>query len=162
MNQHQSNNYYTIQKALITDAQEVSELIIKSVDFFHAKNYTNEELAIWKRGYSTSDLKNKIANRLSYILKVNNRIAGFIQFDNTEIKGFYIKPKFIGKGFGRILLQHLLSEIKRHGYFSIELTSNKWTIGFYEKNGFKLIGEEIVYWENHPFTEYRMIKDLTL
>lgn len=162
MNQHHSDNSYTIQNALIDDAKEVSELIIKSVDFFHAENYTNEELAIWKRGYSTSDLKNQIANRLSYILKVNNRIAGFIQFDNTEIKGFYIKPKFIGKGFGRILLQHMLTEIKICDCYSIQLTSNKWTVGFYEKNGFKLIGKEIVYWENHPFTEYRMIKDLTL
>jgi GNAT superfamily N-acetyltransferase len=162
MNLQNSNNAFKIQKALIDDAQEVSELIIKSIDFFHAKNYTNEELAIWKRGYSTSDLKNKIANKLSYILKVNNRIAGFIQFDNTEIKGFYVKPKFIGKGFGRILLQYMLTEIKIRGYYSIQLTSNKWTVGFYEKNGFKLIGKEIVYWENHPFSEYRMIKDLTL
>ena len=56
----------------------------------------------------------------------------------------------------------MLTEIKIRGYYSIQLTSNKWTVGFYEKNGFKLIGKEIVYWENHPFSEYRMIKDLTL
>ena len=40
----------------------------------------------------------------------------------------------------------------------MELTSNKWTVDFYEKFGFEVIGEEIVYWEKHPFTEYRMIK----
>lgn len=160
MNQHQSNNYYTIQKASITDAQEVSELIIKSVDFFHAKNYTNEELAIWRRGYCPKNLKNQILKRDSFVIVVKNIIAGFIQFDPPEIKGFYIKPKFIGKGFGNILLHHTLEIIKANGYEHIELTSNKWTIGFYNKNGFKLTSKEIVYWENHPFVEYRMEKEL--
>lgn len=151
---------FAIRKALINDADELSSLIIKSVDFFHAKNYTDEELAIWKRGYSPNDLKNQILKRDSFVIVAKDIIAGFIQFDPPEIKGFYIKPKFIGKGFGNILLHHTLEIIKANGYEHIELTSNKWTIGFYKKNGFKLTGKEIVYWENHPFVEYRMEKDL--
>lgn len=151
---------FAIRKALINDADEVSSLIIKSVDFFHAKNYTDEELAIWRRGYSPNDLKIQILKRDSFVLVVKDIIAGFIQFDPPEIKGFYIKPKFIGKGFGNRLLHHTQEILKTNGYKHIELTSNKWTIGFYKKNGFKLIGKEIVYWENHAFVEYRMEKDL--
>ena len=61
-------------------------------------------------------------------------------------------------GFGKTLFNFLLSNLKENGYNHVELTSNKWTVDFYEKFGFEVIGEEIVYWEKHPFTEYRMIK----
>jgi len=49
---------FAIRKALINDADEVSSLIIKSVDFFHAKNYTDEELAYMEERLLSKRSKN--------------------------------------------------------------------------------------------------------
>lgn len=148
----------TLRAAHISDAEEISALIIKSVNYFHTDGYTEHELAIWRRGYSPSKVKSQLTHRLSKVLDIEGEIAGFIQFDPPEIKGFYIKPEYSGQGLGSVLLQNMLMTLKVDGHTRIELTSNKMTVDFYKKFGFKLMDEEIVYWENHPFIEYRMIK----
>lgn len=153
-------NSFTIRKAVISDAYEVCELIKKSIDFFHTHHYSIEEIEIWKRGYTVPILEKIISKKLSYIIQIDNIIAGFIKFSAPEIKGFYIKPRFSNKGFGKQLFQYILNVVKSKGYPTVELTSNQWTLDFYKKNGFELIGEEIIHWENHPFIEYRMMKKL--
>lgn len=150
-----------IRKPQISDAFPISKLIINCINFFHSRHYTDEELAIWQRGYSPSKVKEQLLNRQSIVLEVANEICGLIQFEFPELKGFYIHPKFIGQGFGGILLQEMLSTLKIKGSKQVELSCNKWVVDFYKKYGFELIGEEVVYWENHPFIEYRMIKKLT-
>ncbi|HAQ71193.1 GNAT family N-acetyltransferase [Salibacteraceae bacterium] len=147
-----------IRATAVDDATAISKMIIRNVDHFHCDNYTAEELEIWRRGYSIFEVEKQIQNRQSFVLEYDEHIAASIQFDAPEIKGFYVDPKYKGMGFGKTLFNFLLSNLKENGYNHVELTSNKWTVDFYEKFGFEVIGEEIVYWEKHPFTEYRMIK----
>ena len=150
-----------IRATAVDDAPAISEMIIRNVNHFHSDNYTAEELEIWRRGYSILEVEKQIQNRQSFVLEYDERIAASIQFDAPEIKGFYVNPKYKGMGFGKRLFNFLLSSLSENGCNHFELTSNKWTVGFYEKFDFEVIGEEVVYWEEHPFTEYRMIKKRT-
>jgi ribosomal protein S18 acetylase RimI-like enzyme len=151
---------YLIRKAEIKDANEVSELIIKCINTFHVNNYTVSELDIWKRGYTPLKVESYFSQRQSLVLVIDKEIAGIIQFEAPEIKGFYLKPKYFSKGIGRLLLEYIILIIKKDNHKVIELSSNKWIVAFYKKFGFTVKKEEIVYWENHPFIEYRMEKSL--
>jgi ribosomal protein S18 acetylase RimI-like enzyme len=153
---HPNISSVAIRKAKMEDAVALNEMITRNVDHFHINNYTKEELAIWHRGYSVSEIETHIQNRLAFVLETKGAIRGSIQFDSSEIKGFYIDPQLENQGLGRQLFQFMLAYLIEKGEIEIQLTSNKWTIGFYEKFGFELVEKEIVYWENHPFTEYRM------
>ena len=151
---------FLIRPTLAEDTEAISQLIIKSVVHFHSAAYTAEEIAIWKRGYTPELVKQQILSRESYVLVVDGETAGTIQFDPPEIKGLYLDPAFSGQGHGQQLLQHMLASLKTKGLQQVELTSNHLTVKFYEKAGFELLGKEIVYWESHPFTEYRMVMQL--
>ncbi|MEL6536683.1 MAG: GNAT family N-acetyltransferase [Bacteroidota bacterium] len=151
---------YLIRKPKLQEAAELSRLIIESVNHFHTSSYTDEEIAIWHRGYSPAKMETQISKGGTRVLEVAGALAGVIQFDAPEIKGFYLRPTYSGQGWGRVLLDHVLSQIKTEGHRRVELTSNKMAAAFYKKLGFQMVGEEMVYWENHPFVEYRMVRSL--
>ncbi len=156
----QTKSAIIMRAAIEEDAIAVSDLIIQSINFFHSENYAIQALEIWRRGYNVNKVKSQILNRKCIVLEIDGKASGFIQFDAPKIKGFYIHPKFSGQGFGGLLLQKMLSQLKLNGQEQIELTSNKLVLPFYEKFGFEFIQEEIIYWENHPFLEYKMTINL--
>ena len=106
----------TIESAQLDEASEISKMIIKNVNYFHVNSYTKEEIKIWERGYSISEMKKQILNKEVYVMRNNDMIYGTIQFDCPEIKGFYVNPEFKSMGFGSILLQFMLSNLRIRGY----------------------------------------------
>lgn len=56
-----------------------------------------------------------------------------------EIVSIYLLPEYMGKGYGRLLLQAAVEELKKSGYREIflwVLEENHRARAFYEKNGF--------------------------
>ena len=63
-----------------------------------------------------------------------------------EIISIYLLPEYVGKGYGRQLMERALSELKKAGYFKAflwVLEENSKARAFYEKMGFKLSSEVI-------------------
>lgn len=149
-----------IRQAKPSDSKAVSQMIMESIEHFHAENYSAEEIAIWKRGYTAETVKEQVETHKSLILIIEESCGGFIQFHPPEIKAFYLSPKFMGKGYGKQLLQQLLEELKTAGFKRVELTSTPHVKGFYINCGFQVEKEITTYWEGHPFQEYGMWKDL--
>ncbi len=61
-----------------------------------------------------------------------------------ELISIYLLPDYMGKGYGRILLESAVSELKKHGYEDIflwVLEENKRARQFYERFGFRPSGD---------------------
>lgn len=57
-----------------------------------------------------------------------------------EIVSIYLLPEYIGKGWGKALLQRALEELRKEGYGDIflwVLEENRNARGFYERMGFR-------------------------
>lgn len=158
-NQTQLKHWLAIRRAQTTDADQLSGLVARNIHLAHKGHYTEEELLIWERGYSISAMKEQISHRQVFILLYNNAVCGTIQLDDREIKGLYTDPR--GAGFGSILMGFIVSHLRSEGYDWAELSSNRWSVGFYKKHRFKVLEKEIVHWEGHPFEEFRMRRDFT-
>lgn len=69
----------------------------------------------------------------------------FEQFQGWgEIISIYLLPDYIGKGYGKILMEAALSELKRQGYENVflwVLEENNRARNFYEQYGFLPAGE---------------------
>lgn len=71
-------------------------------------------------------------------------IAAGICGESAEITDFYVEPFFKGKGIGRALVRHVISEMKAAGVRKIflwVLQENHAARRFYEANGFRSTGE---------------------
>jgi putative acetyltransferase len=66
-----------------------------------------------------------------------------------ELKRMYVRPRFRGRGFGKLMLDHLAEHARRHGVLLLRLETGihqREAIGLYERWGFQRIP---------PFPPYR-------
>ena len=67
----------------------------------------------------------------------------------AEVKRMYVRPAFRGRGFGRLMLDHLVEDARRHGLTVVRLETGihqREAIALYEQAGFRQIP---------PFGPYR-------
>lgn len=129
-----------IKRACIEDTEEIVHV---KVDAFR------EELELYKRPskFNTEQEIDFIVNNHSYILKDDNQIIGGMVVTDKEKGHYYLKIIFVkleyqNKGIGSFIMKFLEKEFP---------SANKWTLEtpylsyrnhhFYEKHGFKKVGE---------------------
>ena len=92
----------------------------------------------------------------SYVLLDNGRYIGTSSISPArdekmagwgEVISLYLLPEYFGKGYGRILLDFCLNELKNEGFDRVylwTLEKNQRARTFYEKLGFKHDGGKII------------------
>jgi GNAT superfamily N-acetyltransferase len=129
-----------IKKAHRTDANKITDLTIRSKDFW---NYGAEQIAEWKDDLTiTSDY---IDENEVFKLSVENEIIGFYAFNSQDkntvkLNFLFVEPKFIGKGYGKILLNDFLKRMEETDYDKITLDADPNVENFYTRAGFKVVG----------------------
>ena len=157
------NNWLMIRPANIRDAIALSQVIQLCIEVSHSKHYLAEEIKVWKKAYTPKAVNSLFdMERDIFLLRAGNMAVGTIQFDRSchEIKGFYVHPAFQQQGYGSILLQFLLGQLKAAGVDYVELSSNPFFKSFYEQFSFQVIRLEQVNWGGFNFQEFRMGKRL--
>jgi GNAT superfamily N-acetyltransferase len=133
-----------ISEANTNNAEALTELTFRSKAYW---NYTREQLAAWKDDLTiTAEYINE--NQV-FVLTNANQLYGYYSWINTnetevELDNMFIDPTYIGKGFGKLLMQDFLTRMKLDGKKKITLYSEPKTEGFYQSTAggqFKTIGQ---------------------
>ncbi len=100
--------------------------------------------------WSETSLKDELTNETArfYVLRDSEKLLGYIGANNicneVYITNVAVNGECRGKGYGKILVNHLIKQSATERAFFITLEvrkSNENAIKLYEKCGFKLIGE---------------------
>ena len=103
--------------------------------------------------YSEESLKKQIDDGQHFLLALSNaETVGFASYSHSNKTGaykihkLYVHPMLHGHGFGKKLLERIIKDIKSKGATKLALNVNRHNraIHFYEKYGFKKVGEEDV------------------
>lgn len=75
-----------------------------------------------------------------YVCVVEGRIAGFyalelLDLDNAELDALFVEPEMIGRGFGRVLIEHAKERAIGLGIRRITIQGDPNTRAFYEAAG---------------------------
>lgn len=128
------------------DRSEISNIYEQSWKFAYRNIIPQEYLDSIPTGKWAEKLDNP--NRYSLIAIENGKIIGTVSFgksrfndfvDYGEIISIYFLPKYMGKGYGKILMKSAVEELLRLGYHDIffwVLEKNTRARRFYEKFGF--------------------------
>jgi GNAT superfamily N-acetyltransferase len=101
----------------------------------------------WHEPYmSLDELKSEIAKGVRFFgCRVDARLVGVMGIqdvkDVTLIRHAYVRTKERRHGVGRALLEQLTSQTTRPILIGTWKAAT-WAIGFYQKNGFRVVGEE--------------------
>jgi N-acetylglutamate synthase-like GNAT family acetyltransferase len=130
-----------IIKAISSDAEFLTDLTFKSKAYW---NYSKKQLEHWKDELTISE--DYIINNTVYKLTFNKVIVGYYSFidersDCIKLDNLFIHPNYIGKGLGKLLLEHCIVNAKEKNINLITLDSDPNAKQFYLNADFKVVGE---------------------
>ena len=130
-----------IEKAINIDAKELTELTIRSKSYW---NYEEKQIEKWKEELTIT--AKYIKENQVYKLINNEVLVGFYAYNpenNTDIKlnFLFIEPKFIGKGYGKILMFDFLKRLEKTKFNRVILDADPNAENFYSRLGFSVIGK---------------------
>jgi ribosomal protein S18 acetylase RimI-like enzyme len=127
-----------IIKANITDGNALTVLTLKSKAYW---GYTDDQIESWKDDLTISS--DYVSNNQVFKLVADDKLVGFYAFlpeTNTKValNFLFVAPEFIGKGFGKILMNDFLERIKKLQYKTVTLVADPNAEAFYKSAGFNV------------------------
>jgi GNAT superfamily N-acetyltransferase len=130
-----------IEKAIKNDTNDLTELTIRSKSHW---NYSKEQIEKWRDDLTVSETY--ILEKEVYKLINGNDLIGYYSYFrindlDVKLENLFIEPKFIGKGFGKLLMTDFLQRIRKTKFEKIILDADPNVEKFYEQIGFKVVGK---------------------
>lgn len=143
-----------------SDAEEVAEVLRKSIREIAADDYSEEEVAVW----SDTDTENWELEKEEkrYVAVEEDNIVGFSGYkkDEKKLRATYVRPEWAGKGLGSRLLKKVEEEARKDGIDRLTCKATITARNFYEKNGWEVIEKTVQEVEDQELDVYKMEKEL--
>jgi ribosomal protein S18 acetylase RimI-like enzyme len=141
---------HNIRNAGVQDIDLIRQLCLKVWPQTYSSIISQEQIDyMLEMMYSETSLKKQMEDGAQFIIVYDEEApVGFASFGEArpaifKLHKLYVLPSQQGKGTGRFMLGHILSEIKKENAQSLQLQVNRRNNAklFYEKNGFTIIKE---------------------
>lgn len=103
--------------------------------------YTAEQMALWTRG-KAEDGYDVLMDKPFYIGWVNDEpvATGMLDPDNREVGALFVRPAFTGRGYGKVMLEHLEDVARELSIETVVLDATLNAANFYRAFGY--VGEK--------------------
>ena len=135
------NIIMTIQKVIPSDHEILTQITKKSKAYW---GYSNEQIEDWSPFLTVTE--EYIETNSVFNLMLDNQIIGYYSFfheseNSIKLDNLFVLPDFIGKGFGKLLMNDFLVRLQDLSVQKIVLNSEPNAESFYIKFGFVKIGQ---------------------
>lgn len=128
-----------IRRAVIDDAEDISQLRTDTIKNFNSEDNSKEEMIFLMQRNAPIIIEEKIKERDVFCAIEDNKIKGVIELKNNELTALYVNKDNIRKGIGTALLNFIETYAKSKGIKNIVLYTKKFAYEFYIKKGYKMI-----------------------
>jgi GNAT superfamily N-acetyltransferase len=131
----------TIQKVIPSDHEILTQITKKSKAYW---GYSNEQIEDWSPFLTVTE--EYIETNSVFNLMLDNQIIGYYSFfheseNSIKLDNLFVLPDFIGKGFGKLLMNDFLVRLQDLSVQKKVLNSEPNAESFYIKFGFVKIGQ---------------------
>jgi GNAT superfamily N-acetyltransferase len=131
-----------IRRALPSDAEEISRVIVRALDETNGPDYPPHVITAVAANFSPERVAEKLAARRAYVAIVDGAIAGTASLDGGVIRSVYVDPTYQGKGIGARLMNVLEGLAREQAVSTLSVPSSITAEGFYRKLGFVYVRDE--------------------
>lgn len=132
-----------IRKFLKTDAQELSNLICKTLLEINSKDYSKEIIDKMCVHFSSTKLAELADKRSLFVALDRSKIVGTASLKEDIILSVFVDAELQGKGIGSELMKHAEELARKKGYKKVKLPSSITSVEFYKKLGYQKIDEKV-------------------
>lgn len=143
------------------DLNQIINIRTESFKYCAPEFYHSIQVQTLLNDYDEDEILWMIDNKCMFVCEEDGNIVGTSGWKDENIRHVYVKPSFMGRGIGSMLLSHAEADYReRTQKYYVNLGSNIYARKFYEKNGFHVVSKEIDWdgtWNGFEF--YWMHKD---
>ncbi|MFO2466298.1 GNAT family N-acetyltransferase [Pseudomonas sp. 15FMM2] len=134
-----------IRRATPDDGPAAFDIRLQAIRSQCIGAYTAEQMMIWTRG-SAEDGYSALLDKPFYLGCIDGEpvATGMLDLDHNEIGALFVLPGFIGRGFGKKILDHLEHLALESGIGEVVLDATLNAVDFYRRCGYEG-GEQSIY-----------------
>ena len=149
-----------IRKFRDLDAVELSRMHRETIRTINSKDYPKEQIKIWAERSTAKRFRKYAKDNAIFVALIKNKIIGFTEYKDNEVKALYVHKDYIGKGIDEKLLKKLIDITYKKGIRKLKCMSTITAKNFYLNQGFKVIRKTKFLIGNQKLKVYEMIKQL--
>lgn len=158
-------NDFIIREGQLDDLSELQKLFVDTVTAICKTDYDNDQIEAWisdtKNNESRERWQNVLTKQFVLVAQHENKIVGFATLDKgSYIDFFYVHKDYQRQGIANKLYTDIENESKRQQQTILTSDVSKTARPFFEKQGFKVIAEQIVNKKDINLINYKMKKTL--
>lgn len=151
-----------IREASSEDLDQILELFEKTVEHINVKDYSEQQIEVWKNAKDKKIWLEKIAQQSFYVAMIGEQIVGFSSVASDGYLHFmYVHHQHQRKGIAYQLLRQIEHRAKQLGrqriWSSVSITAQP----FFSKHGFQQFDEEHKTVSGVPFQNALMEKSIS-
>lgn len=124
-----------IRKATPLDAKGIYEAHTRSIREICCADYNAEQIEAWAGPRKPENYVKAIKNGRFYVAEINGTIAGFSNYDGSELHAVYIHPKYARKGAGKALFTKVCEAASLEGLTFLSFSASITSVPFYRLMG---------------------------
>jgi len=121
--------------------------------------YKKEWMDKWRDDLTVKE--EEIDSWLGLGVETEGRMIAFgmirIEGEKGDLEHFWVLPEFMGIGVGKKLFNALIDQVKSRNLIRLEILSDPNAVGFYEKMGARVIGEEVTKIEGRKLPKMELV-----
>lgn len=158
------------RKATLTDIQAIRDLVDITWPASYSSIITHEQIQrMLEVLYHPELLKNQIQDPAHHIILLENKqqllgyAHGIVEGNSMKLSKIYFLPEYQGKGYGKILLQHMENKATEQGICRMTLNVNRQNpaLSFYKKMGYEILEKVDIPFESFWLNDFILQKNLT-
>ena len=167
---------YEIKEVSVTDIKHLQQISRQTfLETFGSQNSAENMKEFLDTAYAEEKLKDEVENANSsfYFLTVDNKVAGYLKVNEghaqteqvvpnaLEIERIYLKQSFQHQGLGLVLIklaEKIAKEKEKDNMWLGVWEKNYQAQAFYEKDGFKRVGQHTFVVGEDPQTDLILVK----
>jgi len=154
-------NKLKIRKAVLADLPSIQQVFLRSIDKLTKQDYSSAQSQAWSASVKNKERWNSIVLNSYCLLAINQnqQIMGFGAIKMPDyIDLLYVDPNFVRQGVAQYLFSALQMEALQAGAKTLFTHASITAKPFFEKQGFKVLGENIVQTQGEELLNYHMAK----
>lgn len=144
------------------DLEQITKLFYNTVHTINAKDYTKSQLDVWATGNIDEVNWNKsFLEHTTLVAEENNIIVGFGDIDSIGyVDRLYVHKDYQSRQIGETILNMLEQHAIKEGVLLFTTHASITAKPFFEKQGYKVIRDNVVTLQNVKLTNYIMEKHI--
>lgn len=155
----------TVRKYKCADLNQLVKIFYDTIHHINAQHYTKEQLEAWapesERASKADQWVQSLHDNITFVAEYNHIIVGFSDMTiDGHLDRLYIHKDYQRKGIATTLLQQLEQSAQKLSISVIDTEASITARPFFERHGFTVVQEQVVFRHGVSLINYVMNKHL--